>query len=337
MIRRWWIAVSLSCALSVTACGSTMQSVLHPAGPDAALTRDLFVIFTIVVSTVWLLVVGMLVFATVRGRRRTAPATDDVSERRARAGVLAATSVTVIILIGLLTADLVAGRALADHAEQEPALTIDLTGHQWWWEARYEDAQPERQIATANELHIPVGTRVMVKLKSHDVIHSFWVPSLNGKQDLTPGYTNIVWLYADSAGVYGGQCAEYCGHQHAHMALLVIAESVAEYRAWHDNELRPAVEPSDSITGRGRDVFLSSACVMCHTIRGTPARGRTAPDLTHVGSRRTIAAGNLPASRAGFARWISDPHAVKPGVNMPRVPLSGADVQAVAAYLASLK
>lgn len=332
---------SAACAMAVSfitsACASPTLSALHPAGPYAGRIYDLFLLLVIVVSLVWLAVMAMLVYAVVRGRRRSAPALDERSRRRARNAVAGAVAATVLILLGFLTADLLVGRDLAGMTEREPAVTIELIGNQWWWEVRYEHADPDLQLTSANEIHIPVGVPVLVKLKSRDVIHSLWVPRLNGKQDLIPGYTNTIWLQADSVGEYRGQCAEYCGHQHAHMALPVIVSSTADYEAWMQTQLRPAPEPTTEQLRHGRDVFLSSGCLMCHTIRGTPAGGRTAPDLTHFGSRRTIAAGTLPNTLENLTRWIREPQHVKPGVRMPAFPLTPGDLDAVARYLESLK
>lgn len=335
--RRAFTGGAAVSAAFAAACASPFQSALHPAGPHADRIHSLFIVFTIVVSLVWVAVIGMLVYAVLRGRRREEAALDAHSRRRARNVVAGAVGATVLILIGLLVTDLIAGRDLAAMTDQEPAVTIELIGNQWWWEARYEHVDADRRLTTANELHIPVGVPVLVKLKSHDVIHSLWVPNLNGKQDLIPGYTNVMWLQADSVGEYRGQCAEYCGHQHAHMALPVIVHSASDYAAWMQAQLRPAAEPATEDLRRGRDVFLSSACLMCHTIRGTPAGGRTGPDLTHIGSRRTLAAGTLPNNLQNLARWIANPQHIKPGVRMPVVPLSAGDRDAVARYLESLR
>jgi cytochrome c oxidase subunit 2 len=217
------------------------------------------------------------------------------------------------------------------------AVNITLIGHQWWWEARYRDEDASREFSTANELHIPVGRPVIVTLLSNDVIHSLWIPNLQGKKDLIPGRTATLRLRADKPGVYRGQCAEFCGLEHALMALQVVAEPNQGYEAWAARQRQPAPDPGSALTQRGQQVFLSTSCVMCHTIGGTTAGGRLGPDLTHLASRATIAAGMFPNNRGHLAGWIADPQALKPGVNMPANSLPPDDLQALLAYLETLK
>jgi cytochrome c oxidase subunit II len=178
---------------------------------------------------------------------------------------------------------------------------------------------------------------VQIRGQSNDVIHSFWVPNLHGKRDLIPSRTTTEWIQADHAGIYRGQCAEFCGAQHAHMALWVIAEPEEKFRAWMQRQLQPAVQPSDTETQRGQQVFLNSTCVFCHQIQGTTAAGQNAPDLTHFGSRRSIAAGTLPNTKGNLAGWIVDPQSVKPGNHMATVPVKPQDLQPLIDYLESLK
>jgi cytochrome c oxidase subunit 2 len=217
------------------------------------------------------------------------------------------------------------------------AVTIDVIGHQWWWDFQYRDVTPSDMVTSPNELHIPVGVPVVLRLQTRDVIHSFWVPSLHGKRDLVAGYTNHLWIQADTPGVYRGQCAEFCGHQHANMAFTVVAEPVDAFQTWLQQQRRPAAEPATDLQRRGRDVFLQSPCVSCHTVRGTDAGSRLGPDLTHVASRLTIAAGTLPNTRGHLAGWIADPQSIKPGVRMPANPLPAEDLQAVLAYVRALR
>jgi cytochrome c oxidase subunit II len=216
-------------------------------------------------------------------------------------------------------------------------VVIQVTAHQWWWEIVYDDNEPSRVFRTANEIHVPVGRPVVLKLKSDDVIHSFWVPNLHGKKDLVPGHEWTLTFRADEPGVYRGQCAEFCGHQHAKMAFFVVAQEPAEYEKWAEAQRQPAKEPSNDAQKRGQEVFLSSPCIMCHTIEGTLAQARMAPDLTHLASRSTIAAGALPNTRGNLGGWVLDPHSSKPGVAMPPTALSAADLQALLAYLESLQ
>jgi cytochrome c oxidase subunit 2 len=184
---------------------------------------------------------------------------------------------------------------------------------------------------------VPVGLPVVLELRSSDVIHSFWVPNLGVKRDMIPGEETSVWFQADSAGVYRGQCAEFCGHQHAKMAVLVIAEPADSFRAWLARQRDTAATPVDSLAQRGQEVFLSTSCVMCHAIQGTPAGSRVGPNLTHLAGRRTLAAGTLPNTRGNLAGWIVDPQRIKPGARMPPNSLEPDDLQALLAYLESLR
>jgi cytochrome c oxidase subunit 2 len=215
----------------------------------------------------------------------------------------------------------------------DPDLRIVATGHRYWWEFRY----PELGVVTANELHIPIGTDVRVDLQSADVIHSFWVPQLNGKQDLIPGKTNYVALYTDQPGVYLGQCAEFCGLQHAWMLLRVIAEPTAEFNAWVAAQRQPPAPAAGTLAEQGYQVFMSQTCINCHTIDGTAATGDVGPNLTHVGSRETLAAGALTNTPENLRRWLDNPQAIKPGAQMPAFGLSQADFAALTAYLEGLK
>jgi cytochrome c oxidase subunit 2 len=216
-------------------------------------------------------------------------------------------------------------------------VTIAVTGHQWWWEIEYEDANPSRRVITANEIHIPVGRPIALKVSSHDVIHSFWAPNLQGKRDLIPGYMTAIWMQADREGVFRGQCAEFCGRQHAHMAFEVVAEPESRFDRWLDDQRQEARVPASPQEERGREAFMSARCPGCHSIRGTDARGLVGPDLTHIGSRVSLGAGILPNARGHLAGWISNPQAIKPGNVMPPNPLSADDLMALLAYLESLK
>jgi cytochrome c oxidase subunit II len=313
------------------------QSALDPQGPQAHELAWLFWLFTWVLGAIWVAVmIALAVALAVRRRPRPDPLAVDTARERRYTAVVAtlavATGVTVLVLTGLSYRS---QRNL--FRVEEEAVTIRVTGHQWWWEITYEDPDPSRTVATANEIHIPVGKPVKIKLASADVIHSFWVPSLMGKQDLIKGQENDIRLVADRPGIYRGQCAEFCGLQHAHMSILVIAEPPEEFERWRDAQIKSADPPSDPERQKGEAAFLSKPCVMCHSVRGTPAGGKVAPDLTHVGSRRAIAAGTLAMSRGNLAAWIVDPHGIKPGVNMPTIKLEPDELNAVAAYLEGLK
>ena len=286
-------------------------------------------------AIVFVLVVAALFWAILRRRKPEEPARER-SERSIRTTVIVATAATAIILFVFLVLDLSVGRAITTNPGPE-ALQIRVTGHQWWWDIQYRDSLPQNWATTANEIHVPVGRPVLFELRSTDVIHSLWPPNLNGKRDLIPGNENSIWFQADSAGVYRGQCAEFCGHQHAKMAFLVIAQPPDSFSAWLVRQRDTAMTPTDSVTKRGQEVFLASSCVMCHAIAGTPAGSRIGPDLTHFASRRTIAAGTLPNTRGNLAGWIVNPQAIKPGVRMPPNKLGSDDLQALLTYLESLK
>ena len=316
---------------------SGWQSALDPKGPQAGDISRLFWSFTWFLGAVWLATMIALAIALWRRRRtmRGELAVDRASEYRMTmiiGSLVAFTGLSVLALTGLSYA----GQKRFYSARPE-TLTIKLTGHQWWWEARYEDAQPSRIFTTANEIHIPAGERVTFQLASSDVIHSFWVPNLSGKLDLIPGVANRLQLIADKAGTYRGQCAEFCGYQHAHMGLIVVAEPREAFDAWRDAQLKAATAPADDEGRRGEQVFLSKPCVSCHTVRGTPAGGRVGPDLTHLGSRQYLASARLPLTRGTLGAWIIDPQIIKPGVHMPMTVLAPGEVDPLLTFLTGLK
>jgi cytochrome c oxidase subunit 2 len=313
------------------------QSSLDPQGPKADAIADLFWIFTGVCALVWVLVMVFLIGALLRrhGERPDPLATDPMQERRFTIVVSTFVGLTTVTLIALTAFSYAGQKRLFD--QHEGRVTLKVTGHQWWWEVRYEDAEPHRSFTTANEIHIPVGEPVRIKLESSDVIHSFWVPSLMGKQDLITGRQNLIQIQAGREGVYRGQCAEFCGWQHAHMSFLVVARPKEEFEAWRNGQISARQPPEDDERKEGERVFLSNPCVMCHTVRGTSAGGRVGPDLTHVGSRRYIASGTLPTSRGTLAAWIVDPQGIKPGVHMPLIKLQPHELNPLVSYLDGLK
>ena len=244
---------------------------------------------------------------------------------------------TTIALIGFATWT-ISVMAAIDEPGQPAVFTIEVSGQQWWWEARYVDPKdPSREFVTANELHIPVGKPVRIKLISKDVIHSFWVPALSGKTDVIPGQTNETWLEADHKGVYRGQCAEYCGVQHAHMAFRVFADAPQDFGKWWDHQLQPAPEPAPDakLVQKGQQQFLLR-CGACHTVRGTTAGGERGPDLTHLMDRTSIAAVTLPNTIGHLSGWIANPQQIKPGNEMPNLEISGPELTAIRSYLATL-
>ncbi|TPI26608.1 cytochrome c oxidase subunit II [Mesorhizobium sp. B3-2-1] len=317
---------------------SGWQSALDPKGPAASELAWLIWFFTALCAVIWVLVmIALAAPLLTRARARSEPLVLDAgADRRKLRVVVIAVGLTAAIVVGLTLLSFFANRTLAAIGS-DAALTIRITGHQWWWEVRYEDATPSRILTTANEIHVPVGEPVRLLLTSTDVIHSFWVPSLSGKLDLIPGHVNVLDIRADKAGVYRGQCAEFCGAQHANMGTFIIAEPRAKFDAWWNDQLQPSGPPASDEAKAGEDLFLRRPCVMCHRIGGTPAGGTVAPDLTHIASRRTLAAGTLTMSRGNLAAWIADPQGVKPGSHMPVVELNGDELNAIVAYLEGLK
>jgi cytochrome c oxidase subunit 2 len=336
-----------SAALACAGCSlHNAQNALDASGPQAARIAGLWWLMLPIAAVVWVIVVSVMLWGAARKRRpREAVETragsdvlarDDVRDRRMIRIVAGATIVTALILFLMLVADFRVGQALTMPPSTK-AVPIKIVGHQYWWEIQYPDSIPNRTVITANEVHIPVGTPVVMELSSLDVIHSFWVPSLTGKKDLMPGYTRSLWFRADTPGVYRGQCAEFCGLEHAKMGMLVIAQKRQDFDAWRAQQLDTATTPSDSLAQYGKNVFLGTTCVMCHAIGGTTAGATAGPDLTHFASRQTIAAGTLRNTDANLFAWISDPQRIKPGVLMPATKLDPRDMQALVDYLRHLK
>lgn len=309
-----------------------VQSALDAAGPQAARIEALWWLLFWVCAAVFLTVVGAVGLACRRGLSGSSRP----GERTLIRGVVTATAVTIAILFGLLFASVRTGRAIATPPPSQ-VIEIEITGRQWWWEVTYLHPEPSLRVTTANELHLPVGRPVVFRLKSADVIHSFWIPNLHGKTDLVPGRENTTWLRVDAPGVYRGQCAEFCGLQHAHMALVAVAESPEAYGEWIEGQRRPAAVPVTAEQRLGLDVVERTACALCHTIRGTRAAARVGPDLTHLASRRTLAAGRIPNTRGHLAAWIADPQRLKPGSHMPQTGLGSDELRAVVSYLETLE
>jgi cytochrome c oxidase subunit II len=314
--------------------------VLHPAASQAGYIEWLYWFIFWILFAVFVLVIAAF---TVGGAKARVVADhplpvieqDEVGDRRAGWAVGSAMGITVITLFVILVLSVITGKRVEGLTSKNP-VTIQITGHQWWWEVTYPNSQADQTVTTANEIHVPVGTPVVVLTNSNDVIHSLWAPNITGKRDLLPGYSSAFWFQIDEPGTYHGQCAEFCGLQHAHMGFSIIAESVDQFEAWQQHQLKSAMEPSGPEAIRGREVFLTHACLMCHTIRGTDAGSRVGPDLTHVASRNMIAAETLPNTAGALAGWVVDPQRIKPGTQMAPNPLSPDDLQAVVVYLQSL-
>jgi len=312
------------------------QSVLAPAGAAAGSIYQLWTLMLWVSVVVFGVVLALVLMALMRAtRRKRANGPSPASSRALTQAVSAAVGLTVAILFALLVASLWTSRSTAVHASG--AVTINVTGHQWWWEVEYQDAVPERRMLTANEIHIPVNRPVVLVVTSRDVIHSFWAPNLQGKRDLIPGYTTAIWMQADRPGISRGQCAEFCGLQHAHMAFDVVAEPESDFNRWLEAMRQPSRPPQSPIEQRGLEVFRTARCATCQTVRGTDAHGQVAPDLTHIAARSTLGAGTLPNTPEHLDAWVRDPQASKPGNQMPPNPLSPDDLHALLTYLETLK
>ncbi len=323
-------------AVTLVGCAPNAQSVTAPDGPAAERLLELSWILFAMGGAVFALVVAVLLYALFRRHRAPLPPAAAADRRSTRWIVIGGVVFPGIVLSALFPYVLRVQRA-TQQPPVDAALAVEVLGYRWWWAVRYlsDDGQPA--FETANEIRIPVGQPVRVRLTSADVIHSFWVPRLQGKRDMRPGRGNEPWIQADAPGVYRGQCAEYCGLQHAKMAFLVVAEPPDAFAAWYARQLQPAAEPADPLAVRGRAVFLESPCAACHTIRGTRAAGRTGPDLTHIGSRLTLAAATVPNTRGHLGGWIADPQSIKPGALMPATPLAPADLRALVHYLETLE
>lgn len=310
------------------------MSPLDPHSPAAEHIATLWWWMLVVAGIVFLGAVAMLVLGWLRRGKPGLPLLGE--SERANTGLVVAfgIAIPIVVLVALfIVSDLVLMQETDAPQASETAMSLTVVGHQWWWEARYDGGE----VATANEIHIPARTPIALVARSADVIHSFWVPELNRKIDMIPGQANTIELYADEAGVYRGQCAEFCGLQHAHMAFRVYAEPPTRFREWLANEERPGREPSSAEARRGQRLFMENACASCHTIAGTGAQGTIGPDLTHVASRQTLAANTIENTPRNLFRWIRDPQSIKPGDKMPGLGLGAARFHAIAAYLSELK
>ncbi|UEP26063.1 cytochrome c oxidase subunit II [Burkholderia ambifaria] len=303
--------------------------VAHAAGPAA---RPVFVLGWALVALCTFVCIAIAVLLLIAIFRRRTQAGG--APRSGLAIVTVGSAISIVLLFAALVYMLrVLGVVAAP--PRPPALTIVVTAHDWWWDVRYPDDAGGAAFVTANEIHIPVGEPVAIELNSADVIHAFWVPHLAGKTQTIPGQTNHQWLQADRPGVYRGQCSQYCGAQHAHMAFEVVAEPPDAFRAWLAAQRQPAPAPAAGAEQRGRRVF-ATRCAGCHAVRGTDAAGDAGPDLSHLGSRRLLAAGTLDNTPENLRRWIAHAQQIKPQTLMPSFALAPRDADDLAAYLATL-
>lgn len=335
--KRWiviWFATS--CMFVLSACqGET--SILNPRGEGATHIANLWWIMFIIGMVVYLQVISFLAYALFRRRESSiseannadiSPPSPNTRTFIVANGIAIPTAVlTVVFGFNLITL------TQLSPGNRDAELLIEVVGHRWWWEVNY----PEYNVTTANEIYIPTDTRVELRLTSADVIHSLWVPALNGKADMIPGQTNRMFLHTQEVGEYLGMCAELCGVQHAQMRFQVVAQEREDFDQWVIQQQKPAPVPDNETALRGQQIFLGAACVYCHTIRGTSASGVIGPDLTHLASRSTLGAGAIPNTSGNLAGWIIDAQAIKPGNLMPPMYLEADDLQALLAYLATLQ
>ena len=334
------LAVVASLSLNTSAAS---QSALDAAGIQAARLESLWWLFFYICAAVYVIVMAVLLTALFRRPKADASQAPDIKpdqgkESRAGSVVKTAVGVTAVIIFGLMIVSFRTGHALNSQQDAPQPLTLKITGSQWWWSIEYVDnANPSNNIRTANELHLPVGRPVQIYFTSTDVIHSFWVPNLHGKIDLIPNYPTTFFFQPDKEGVYAGQCAEFCGHQHAKMRFNVYVHSQADFDAWLNAQRQAPQPPAEGAVQRGQQIFLTSTCTQCHAVQGTPANGSVGPNLTHVASRQYIAAGSLQNTNENLRRWITDPQIIKPGNRMPMHTYSNEDLTALVAYIESLK
>jgi cytochrome c oxidase subunit 2 len=311
---------------------STMP-VLDPASPNAARIRDLFFVVFLICCVIFVAMSALILISLIRFRGDSTPM-QDFGRRRSEV-VWAMPPVLIVFALSAVSTKLILSIMAMPTSQVSEAGNADLVvvGHQWWWEVRY----PARGVVTANEIHIPVGRKLRVRVETADVIHSFWVPQLGPKMDMIPGHPNFVWLEADRAGVYDGACAEFCGDQHAWMRFMVVAEPVPQYEAWLAQQAQPASTPAGALAEAGRRFYFAQTCANCHAIKGTGAVANAAPDLTHVASRTQLAAGVIPNTPQNLARWLRNPQAIKPGCQMPNFTLDDERLTQLVAYLEGLQ
>jgi cytochrome c oxidase subunit 2 len=309
------------------------QTTVFPASDWGKQIQDLYVLLFWMALVVFVGVEGFLLYAVVRFRRRRDNEMPTQVHGNTRLEVTWTVLPSLVLLVIAVPSMATIFASNSPPVAANDALKVRVIGHQWWWEFQY----PELGVTTANELHLPVGRTAVFDLESIDVIHSFWIPRMGGKIDAVPGHTNHMWFTPQETGEYLGQCVEFCGTQHANMRLRAIVQTQGDFDAWVQRQRAPATEPIPGLVQRGSDVFLGSACIGCHTIRGTRAQGTVGPDLTHVGSRQTIASGMIENTPQNMKQWIQHPQEVKVGSKMPNLNLTDADATAIATYLLSLK
>lgn len=324
-------------ALQPVAPQHANTSIFAPAATPAHSIFVLSLFALGITGAIFVVVVGLLVYALVRYRERPSDAGREPAQIYGSNQIeLSWTVIPVLIVVVLFLATARVIFVTEEAPKPASALDVVVVGHQFWWEFRY----PKLGIVTANELHVPVSDPrrprpTYLTMSSADTDHSFWVPRLAGKLDIIPNKINVMWIDPATPGLYLGQCAQYCGTQHARMLIRVYADAPADFAAWVAQQQRPALQSPDAAEGRA--VFQRNACINCHTVAGTPASGRFGPDLTHLASRATIASGSLANTAENLKAWVEDPARFKPGVRMPPMHLDSHDLDAVTRYLTTLR
>jgi cytochrome c oxidase subunit 2 len=324
----------LGLALASSACSpNDPGNALVPVGPAEAMEADLFNLIFWIAVAVFVIVEGLLIYTAFRYRRRTTEGAIPVQTHGNTRLEVTWTIIPTLILVFIAIPTLTTIASATSTPTGPGTLQVRVIGHQFWWEFDY----PSLNVVTADEMHVPVGARVAVTVQSADVIHNFWIPRVGGKIQAIPNQINQTWVEADQTGVYFGQCFQLCGLSHANMRDRLVSQSQADFNAWVANQQKPAVAPTTAEEKAGQQVFLSSACVGCHTITGTTANGKIGPNLTHIGSHLSLAGATLENTSQNLAIWLHDPPAVKPGSIMPNLHLSDQQISQLVAYLESLK
>jgi len=307
------------------------QSIFDSASPQAEKIKGLDYGFIIAAACILLLIIGLTLFITIRYRYKSNNKEPKQTTGNRKLEILMV-GIPLLLVIGFFFWSLNTMSAiLPERGTHTPDIII--TGHQWWWQASY----PGTSVNTANEIHLPVGKKILMQLEAADVIHDWWVPSLGGKMDMIPGMHNFLWVTINKPGIYEGTCSEFCGQQHAWMRIRVVAQTEDNYQKWLKSHELSAVKPTDTLAKLGEALFMNASCSNCHSIRGTAANGMQGPDLTHFGSRQTMLTGMMDNTNENINKWLTDPQKVKPGAHMPRFIFGPDSVRALTAYLKQLK